>query len=270
MSATMTAPAPAGNANAGYARATRSELIKFGGLRSPWVLLTIAFVVQTGFGVLITWGASSTARNPEFGDDKVPVEATSIGFYFAQLLLVSLGAVFASTEWQSGAVRTSILAVDRRWQFLAGKTTVLVVASAAVVAVSELVTLVVGIPICSGLAYEPFGPDGRRLLLVMVLVGILVTLLGLGLGLLIRNPAGAIVTGIGVVLVLPFTLLIASNWSETIRKVGEYLPLMATDTLFATDAREESIGHSMALVTMFAWMAAAFIPGAARLVATDV
>ncbi|MFN8076009.1 MAG: ABC transporter permease subunit [Kineosporiaceae bacterium] len=225
-----------------------------------------------GIGVLSAWGISSVADDPGAptltASDTASVSGN--GFLFAQLLLVSLGVVFASGEWASGAVRTSILAVDRRWHFLAGKATVLVVAAVLVTAVSGLITLVSAIPFFSDLPYEAFGNDAMYHLGMLCLVAAMIVLMGLGLGVLIRNSAGGIVIGIGLLIVLPIVLGIISNWSDVVGDIADYLPMNAAMTLTTPAPGPESIGHLSAFFTMVAWTVAILAPASARLSRGDV
>lgn len=274
MTATTTAAAAPVKVStkAGYVASTRSEMIKFRGLRSAWILMGITAALLIGIGVLSAWSISYAASRDDSFDPTTASTSTVAGngFLFAQLLIVSLAVIFVTGEWASGAVRTSVLSVDRRWQFLAGKITVLTLAAMAVTAVSGLITLLVAIPILSDHPFEPFGADARYHLATVCISAGMIALIGLGLGLLLRNSAGGIVVGIGLLIVLPLVLLIFGNWLELMRDVLDYLPMNLMSTFTTPQPGEESIGHLSAFLGALAWTLALLGLGALRLTRTDV
>ncbi|MEU0820375.1 ABC transporter permease [Streptomyces mirabilis] len=178
--------------------ALASELIKLRSLRSTWITALIA----VSFGLALSlMDVSHTANNwPRLNASAKaqfdPVGDSLSGFAFAVLAFGVLGVVAASGEYASGLIRTTLTATPRRAVAYAAKT--LVTGGLALV-LGELAAFV---SFCSGQAVLA----GRHLDVGLGQPGVLravscaglylfvVTMVGYGLGAVIRHTAGAIAT----------------------------------------------------------------------------
>ena len=118
----------------------RSELTKFLSLRSTrWTLITFPIVGVT-LGVLI--GALTGAHWPHMSADSRtiwdPTNNILAGLIPGYLVIPVLGVLMMSTEYGSGSIRSTLLAVPRRPTVLAAKA--IVFACVALIA-CEIVTL---------------------------------------------------------------------------------------------------------------------------------
>ena len=255
----MTAPAPAsparastatpapdlGTASAGgatrFGRLLLSEWTKIRSVRSTvWTL--IAFVVVTiGFTVLLT---SLITAEWTSGPNHLSRDATIIanpvnfilgaGINLGQLTICVLGVLLITTEYTTGVIRASLLAVPKRFPMLAAK---IVVFAVLMVILSEIIvfcSFFIGSAIVHSHAPVSLGDPGVTR--AVVGAGLYLTVLGLfamGIGGLIRHTAGSISAVIGVVLVLPILgPLLPGNWGA---HINAYLPEEA-GSLIATHA----------------------------------
>jgi ABC-2 type transport system permease protein len=131
-----------------------------------------------------------------------------------------------SSEYSSGVIRASLLAVPRRLPMLAAK---IVVFGVLVLALSEIVvfcSFFLGSALLHSHVQVSISDPG--VLRATVGAGLYLTVLGvfaLAIGALIRHTAGAISTVIGVILVLPILAgLLPGNWGA---HINAYLPEQA-------------------------------------------
>ena len=248
----MTAPAapatpaptlgtPRSRGPAGFGHLLVSEWTKIRSVRSTvWTL--IAFVVVTiGFTVLLTslisasWnsGPGHLSRDATIVADPVNF-IMGAGINLGQLTICVLGVLVITTEYSTGVIRSSLLAVPKRFPMLTAKVSVFAV---LILIISEIVVFAsffIGSAIIHGHAPVSLSDPGvtRAVVGAGLYLGVL-GLFALGIGGMIRHTAGAISTVIGVVLVLPILSgLLPGNWGE---HVNAYLPEQA-GSLIATHA----------------------------------
>jgi len=229
------APGPASPAAdrpaAGFARLLLSEWTKIRSVRSTIWSLIVLVVVSLGFTALL---AALTAANWN-GPQAAPRDATILadpvtsilgGIGLGQLAVCVLGTLVMTTEYSTGVIRASLLAVPRRIPMLAAKA---VVFAALIFVVGEIVTFgsfFLGSDILHSHVAVSLGQPGVAR--AVIGTGLALTVLGLfamAIGALIRHTAGAIATVIGVVLVLPIlTGLLPGSWGA---HVNAYLPEQA-------------------------------------------
>jgi ABC-2 type transport system permease protein len=250
------APVSLGNAQsspvASFGHLLNSEWTKIRSVRSTvWTL--IAFVVVTvGFTVLLTslisanWtsGPNHLARDATILSDPVNF-IMGAGINLGQLTIVVLGVLLITTEYSTGVIRASLLAVPRRFPMLVAK---VVVFTVMILVLSEIIcfcSFFIGSSIMH--SHTPVSLSDPGVTRAVVGAGLYLTVLGLfalGIGGMIRHTAGAMFTVIGVVLVLPILSgLLPGSWGA---HINAYLPEQA-GSLIATHA------HSSAASLLSPW-----------------
>jgi len=237
------------------AASTRSPVARFAGLlRAEWTKIRsvrstiwtlILFVVLTvgltaGLTALIvgTWNngtaAESAARNAPIILDPVGF-VLGAGIGLGQLTICVLGVLLISTEYSTGVIRASLLAVPKRMPMLIAKITVF---AAMMVVLAEIVSFgcfFVGTLLLH--SKVPVSINDPGVIRAVVGAGLYLAVLGLfslAIGLLIRHTAGAIATAIGVVFVLPIlTGFLPESWGK---HINAYLPEQAGQVVFAAHA----------------------------------
>jgi ABC-2 type transport system permease protein len=210
------------------ARTLRSEWTKFRSQPSAgWSLLT-AVALIIGFGVL--YSLVRVTRPPRSPADMASFDPTAISLAGAQLAQVAvgvLGVLLITSEYATGMIRTSMVAVPRRLPVLWAKAIVLALTAPVVFVPATFATFLVG---QSVLSRERLGtslqePGVARAVLGSALYLTAVGLLGLGLGALLRNTAGAIATLFGVLFGLQIVVgFLPASVADT---VSRYLPTPA-------------------------------------------
>ena len=235
MTAATTVPTTMGSPDAvpapgvTQARVVLSEWIKLRSLRSTLFTLLAAVALTVGLGVLISaLRANDFNRNgfgpgPHFDSTLVSLR----GVYLSQLPIGVLGVLMITGEYATGMIRATVAAVPKRLPVLWAKALVFTFTAFVVGGVASLAAFLGGQAMLhnANLGVGLGSPGAARAVLGGALYLTVVGLLGVGLGFLIRNTAGAIATLFGLLLVLPAiaAALPASLYNDVFR----YLPMVA-------------------------------------------
>ncbi|RKS77538.1 ABC-2 family transporter [Motilibacter peucedani] len=200
------APAPRTQPPASGARfpnVVRAEWTKVVSLRSTWWTLLATFVVTVGLTTLISWAIVSNWADR--GSDFEPAGASMSGLLFGQLAITVLGVLSLASEYSTGGIRTTFVAVPRRLSVLAAKA--LVVAGLCLVA--GLVTCFTAFFIGQAFFASKDGSVGLGdpgVLRAVVGGGLYVAgcgLFGLAVASVLRHSAGSITAVVALLFVLP-------------------------------------------------------------------
>jgi ABC-2 type transport system permease protein len=231
VSRTPPAPAADSSGSGGFGRLMLSEWTKLRSVRSTlWSLLLLA-VLTLGFTALFTWLTVShwddNSRSDQLSIINDPVGLIlGAGFQLSQLAICVLGVMVIASEYSTGMIRSSLLAVPKRVPMLLAKS---VVFAALVFVVGEVVAFAsffLGAPIVHSKAPVALGDPG--VLRAVIGAGLYLSMLGLfalAVGAIVRHVAGAITGIIGFVLVLaPLAQLLPGSIGDHIHA---YLPTEA-------------------------------------------
>lgn len=201
------APAPAHDSWPGL---LLSEWTKIRSVRSTiWSLIAFV-VVAIGFSAIVALVISNTWNSPgaRSGHVQLHTDPTSVlygaGFGFGQLALCVLGVIVITSEYSTGAIRSSLLAVPRRLPMLAAKVLVFAALELVVSAITVFAVFFISTSILHSHIAITLGTSGvLRATIGGILYLIVLGLFAMAIGGLIRHTAGAIATVIGLVLVVP-------------------------------------------------------------------
>ena len=219
-----------------------AEWTKIRSVRSTlWSLLAF-MIVAIGFSALIIIVISNTWNSPGNHPNHVRLleDPTAVlfgaGFGLGQLAICVLGVIVMSSEYSTGAIRASLLAVPRRLPMLAAKALVFglldfVVSAITVFAVFFITTAILRSHISITLSTTGVTRACIGGILYLTVLG----LFSLAIGGLIRHTAGAIATVIALVLVVP--PLISLIPGTIANHVHGYLPTIA-GTLVAQTSQQ--------------------------------
>ncbi|AXB44696.1 ABC transporter permease [Amycolatopsis albispora] len=169
----------------------RSEWTKFRSLRSTW--LTAAVTVLLGVGVSTL--ASSAKANAYDPVDWDPTATSLTSIIMAQLAIGVLGVLVVTSEYATGTIQPSVVAVPARGRLLAAKAVVFGGVALVLSQVIGFASFFAGQAMiaAAGVPHATLGqPEVLRAVLGSGLYLTAVGLLGLGLGAVLRSTAGAI------------------------------------------------------------------------------
>jgi ABC-2 type transport system permease protein len=231
----VTAIAPAGPDHraafrpATFGDALRSEWAKLRSVRSTFWALTVTVVLGIALGALISAAAAHGYARSSVSD-KLSWDPTNIslsGMAISQLAIAVLGVLCVSSEYSSGMIRTSLIAVPRRGRVLAAKSLVFAVVTFVVGEVTSFVAFFVGQALISGHApHTALGDPGvARAVAGAGLYLTALAVLSVAVGTLLRHSAAAIAAMIAVLFVLPgIAQALPDSWRNP---VTEFWPTLA-------------------------------------------
>jgi ABC-2 type transport system permease protein len=233
---TTTPIAPAAPATTGYAAhpfgpLLSSEWTKIRSVRSTVWALVLLVVLTLGFTVLINgltaaqWDKTDASQQADIRADPVR-QILAAGFQLSQLTICVLGVMVITSEYSTGMIRASLLAVPKRIPMLAAKSVVFAVLVFIVGEVAAFPSFFIGASILH--KHAPVGLSDPGVLRAVIGAGLYLAVLGLfalATGALVRHTAGGITGVIGFVLVLaPLAQLLPGSLGK---HVHAYLPTEA-------------------------------------------
>jgi hypothetical protein len=178
----------------------RSEWVKLRSIRSTMWTMAGLVVVMISFAYLNSAIASREAERSQAGE----VTQVALGAApFASLIVASLGVLAISSEYRTGMIRTTLLAVPRRGRMLAAKAATFAAFTLVVNLLSCLAAFLVGQAVLGSHGASLDEPGVLRMVAGCALYLTGAGLFGLALGTLVRHTAGGVVAVIVALFVLP-------------------------------------------------------------------
>jgi ABC-2 type transport system permease protein len=255
------APVPAVRTRSPYrltfAGQLRSEAVKLATVRSTWWSVGITALLTIGIALLL----AATLG----GHIDRPVIVALAPVQFTMLLAGILGVIAVTGEYSTGMIRSTLAANPVRGGVLVAKAIVV----AALMLVTSFLTFAAAAlaasPILSANDVAMNWSDGENLWLPLVSASVsmaVFALIGVGVGFVIRNGAGAIAATVGLLFVLPIvaSMFPAQGSWAWVATLGNYLPMPASQD-FMLPSPDASLSAGIALLTLAGWAAAALIGG---------
>jgi len=253
------------------ARVIRSEWTKFHSLRSTRVMLAVYVVLTVGLAGMITalvsahWGKLSHQEKATFDAALTPLQ----GIHLSQLAVGVLGVLLISGEYSTGMIRASLTVVPTRYPVLRAKLAVFAAAIGVLSLVASFGAFFLGQYILSGrhLDVTIASTHALRTVIFAAIYLLMVGIIGMALGALMRNTAGAISTLVGLFFVLPVLFnFLPQSWSH---HVAPYLPAQAGFAFLGATDGYSIDSPALAFAVLCGWTAAVLIPAFVRLARTD-
>lgn len=223
-----------------------AEWTKIRSVRSTLYTL-ILFVVLTvglaaGLSALVVGNWNSHNAGP--GDARIAADPVNFifgpGIGFGQLTICVLGVLLITTEYSTGVIRASLLAVPKRLPMLFAKITVFAGLLLVLAEIVSFGSFFAGSALLHSKVAVSIGDP--NVLRSIIGAGLYLTVLGLfalGIGSLIRHTAGAIFAAIAAVLVLPIlTSLLPGNWGA---HINAYMPEQAGMVVYAARTHSDQL-----------------------------
>lgn len=278
MAHTATAANPAGTTSRGgtsgagvnFFRVLKSEWIKVTTIPSTMILLSITLVVMIGLSALFAWSMASsqasaesfTSSDPEIAAQlaatdygELALNSPSAGIIFGQLLIASLAVVLIASEWGTGMIRSTMVAVPKRIPALLAKNLIIAAVAFVVGAGAALISYFVAQPFLAPESIDfPITTDGVLLSIINTgSVLALMAVIAMSIGTLLRNTAGGVVTAIGLLMVLPIIVQIFSGLAEWIPDAARFLPSSAGEQMVAISIADDALNQWQGALVLGGW-----------------
>jgi ABC-2 type transport system permease protein len=218
---------------AGFGHQLLAEWTKIRSVRStPWTL--IVFVIATlGLTALFGWLTVHAIESGRVGRRAAALAADPVDFILGtglglgQLAICVLGVLTMTTEYSTGVIRASLLAVPKRLHVLAAKAVVFAVLIFIIGEIAAFCSFFIGKSIVAPVSTVALSQPGVTR--AVIGAGLYLTVLGLfalAIGTLVRHSAGAIAIVIFLVLIAPglLNLLNSYDWGAHIHA---WFPIVA-------------------------------------------
>jgi len=248
------------------ARILRSEWTKMRTQPSVvWAVLS-TIVLLVGFGVLFALlRESHPPQNQAALQSFDPTGISLAGVNLAQLSIGVLGILLITNEYTSGLIRASFAAVPARLPILWAKAIAVVLTTVVLCVPAAFAAFLIGQSILSAhhLNTTLASPGATRAVLGCALYLGGVGLLGLGLGALLRNPAGAISALLGALFGLQ--LILGFLPATLADQVTKFLPSPAGIAVTATSPDPLALSPWTGLAVFLAYPAVLLVLAAYRM-----
>lgn len=242
-------------------RTIRAEWTRLWTVRSTWLFALVATIGVVGISLLIGFDARGGGQTEPGESAWFAVQALGM---LALLVLLAMAAVSTTADHATGGIVPSLQWTPRRGILLAARSTVIVVT----VTLLGLLLALVGALLIDRIAPVLALPweEGIDTLSALCYVYALGALLAVGVGLLLRNTAGTVVTVLALMLVLPLILgNLPFAWSQDLAVL---FPGSSAMTLITGDGLP-GLTLTDARITLAAWALGALLVGGWRLLRTD-
>ena len=247
--------------------ALAAEWIKLRSVRSTYLALAAAALAAIALGYLVThYVANSTPTwahlSPHARATWDPVSYSLGGLAIAQLAFGTLGVLVISSEHATGLIRTTFTALPRRRAVLGAKAAV---AGALTLAAGELIAFAAFYTGQQALSAKHLNaalsaPGVLRGVLAAGLYLAIITLVGLGLGSVIRHTAGAIAALFALVFLIPQVIhAMPAPWAT---RIGQYMLDNAGQQMTALHGAPGYLPPGPSLIVCLAYAAAALAAAA--------
>jgi ABC-2 type transport system permease protein len=258
-----------------------SEMRKIYTVRLWWIMLICVFLVGGAYALVPAFSAGlaqSTVGDPTPAF-QVPGTLRSIyngGNTLARILALVIGILAMGGEYRYKTMATTYLATPVRMRVVRAKALSLLAVGLLYGLASVLAGVLVAIPfvlIKDGSMFLDRGDTWRSLILGIVSIA-LWTLIGMGLGVLIRNMVLAMLVGIGFAYVVEpalTALFFVKHWDVGLN----LMPTGATNAMLGVTspllfAAQDPFGWSVGLLVLAAWCLLPAIAGVLITVRRDV
>jgi hypothetical protein len=218
--------------------ALRAEWVKIRTVRSTGWILLLTFVLCAGLGLLV---ALSLAN----GFDRMDAEARAnfdpvlIGFYsltVGEIALVVFGVLLVSTEYTSGTIRASLVAMPRRGPFYGAKLLAGTLTAAAFSLLTVFATFFVAQAALGPHGVSLGAPGALRATLFAAAYLTLMCVFAMGVAAMARGTA----LPLGIMIPLLFLDSQGLGNAPKVRTVAQYLPDQAGTVMMRTVVPERS------------------------------
>lgn len=231
----------------------------------------IAASVMTTIGLSAAIAAGSRSSN---ATDLDTTRLSLTGVVLGQALVAVMAALAIGGEYGTGMIRVTFAAMPRRGVVLTAKALVVSAVTLVTGAAAVLGSLLVGRLIFGGadsahaLVSLTEGSTVRAAIGTVLYLG-LIALIGLGTGVIIRDPAAAVGVILGLLYLFPLLGAFADDpaWQRWIEKLGPMTAGLAVQNTVNVD--DAVIGPWAGLGVLGGWATAALLAGAVVLRARD-
>ncbi len=235
-------------------RVALAEWTKLRTVRSTVIGLASGAAVMILLGMLFSGLAGDEAAGGPVGQGTDAFSRIFAGTHLTQLILAVVGAVFVTTEYSTGLIRTMFATVTDRRMVLVAKAAAMGAATWVVMTAASFVTFFAGSAVYGGTDTVPsLSDDGvLRAILGTGFYAAGIAVLGIGLGFLLRTTASAVGVLVAGLMVAPVLVgLLPDSISDT---VGKLLPSNSGSSFTSVTPNSDLLSVNAGFAVFVAWV----------------
>jgi ABC-2 type transport system permease protein len=239
----------------------RSEWLKLRTLRTTWILAALSIVTA----IAITAVATATVQEGMSSLERLDLLLTPAPL-LVRLFILVLGILAFANEYRYGTIVPALAAAPIRTELLGAKLIVLGGFGLVLGAIVTLASIVTGATVLSivGQPVSVFDGEIPRAIVGTIPFYGICALLGVGVGVLVRQPTIAI----GVL--IPWALFAEQALGAFLPNVVTYLPFTAGEQLYAVTTRGEPLDAGVGAALFLTWTAVVVVAGSLMFQRRDV
>lgn len=251
-----TGPGPA------FHRVVKSEFIKFRTVTSTLILLACTAAAIIGIAAMAARNAGEMAVNSTPGaaslsdmqSGNFAYDAPTIGVGMAALIFASLGVLLMSSEFTTGMARSTFAAVPNRTQPFLAKLVIVMATGFMLTATASYLAGLLTIPILDSynIAMNLANPASTRLLFVYSAYMAAIAAIGMALGTILRNAAGAIMALVTLISIAPGSLNLVGG--DVGKEILKYLPSSTLNSLLPIEHPPGELEAWQAALVLGTWV----------------
>jgi hypothetical protein len=242
------------------ARTCAAEWLRLWTVRSTWLFLAAATLVLIGLGVLL--GFESAADPVELHGEPAWTTARFVAMP-AQFAFLGLALVAVTSDYATGGIVTTLQWTPRRAVLFLGRTIVTVATATGLGVLLAVACALAAFTTGASTLTLPLD-EGLEMLGRVALVFSAGTLLAVGLGFLLRNTAGGLISVFLLILILPLLLPAFGEW---LKAVAENLP--GSGVIYLLIGQGSGMTTTSSVVVLLAWATGIWLLGWLRLMRDD-
>lgn len=243
-----------------FVRTCAAEWTRLWTVKSTWWFIAAATLVLVGLGTAL--GFESAADPVEIQGEPAWTTARYIAMP-AQFALLGLALTAVTSDYATGGIVTTLQWTPRRAVLFLART-IVTVGVAAGIGVLLTVAAALAAFTTAGSALTLPLDEASDMVAKVAFVFTAGTVLAVGLGFLLRNTAGALISVFVLILVLPLLLPLFGEWMST---VAEILP--GSGAIFLLIGEASGMTTTSSVVVMIAWAIGVLLLGWLRLMRDD-
>lgn len=269
---TITGTRPAGKTGPSLAVRARdlltSEWSKFWSIRSSYWTLLIATVTPVAFSDLIAFAFAQPSAKGRSGPPPDPLSPAFYSLEYAVLAVCVLGVLQFSSEYSTGLIRNTFVAVPRRRAVLAAKAVIAGLMTLAAGEVTSFASFFVDQAVLHGrdLGVSWSHPGAPGAVVANGTLLFVCAMLALALGAITRHTAGGIAATVALIALPSILGLLPSPWGS---RIGRFTIIDAAQQVALLHPRADMFSPAASMLVLLAWPAVALVIAAAVITRTE-
>jgi hypothetical protein len=245
-----------------------SEWIKFWAVRSTFWTLLVATVTPVAFSDLLAFLFAHPSAKQSSAPPPDPMSPAFYSLEYAVLAVCVLGVLQFSSEYSTGLIRTTFIAVPRRRAVLAAKAVVTGLATLAAGEIASCTSFFIDQAVLHardlGVSWSHPGVPGAVAASGTLLF--VCAMLGLALGAITRNTAGGIAATVALIILPSIAGLFPHPWGS---RIGRFTIIDAAQQVALLHPQADMFSPAISLLVLLAWPAVTLVIAAAVITRTE-